>query len=239
MTKNEFLAQLMSELNKNDVADATDVVSEYEQHFAFKMADGYSEAEISAKLGSPADLAAQFEGGKAAAGSRIQKAVTVTGLGFAGLFAGIFFLLLVAWEAILAVFSLSSAVVSVCLIGGFNPYTLIPAMPYWCGAVFGLSFAALAVLAAVGCVYFATFLRQLVRVYGRFHQNVLASASGHAVLPPLAAHPQLPARTNRRLRTVALYALALFAASFVLAMLVAMISSGALGFWHAWGWFVR
>ena len=32
MTKNEFLAQLMNELNKNDVADTADIISEYEQH---------------------------------------------------------------------------------------------------------------------------------------------------------------------------------------------------------------
>lgn len=45
MTRNEFLAQLMSELKKNDVTDAADVVSEYEQHFAFKLADGYSDED--------------------------------------------------------------------------------------------------------------------------------------------------------------------------------------------------
>ena len=83
MTKNEFLTQLMNELNKNDVADTADIISEYEQHFAFKIADGYSEAEIAAKLGTPVDLAAQFESGRAEKYSRIQKAVTIIGLGFA------------------------------------------------------------------------------------------------------------------------------------------------------------
>ena len=239
MTKNEFLTQLMNELNKNDVADTADIISEYEQHFAFKIADGYSEAEIAAKLGTPADLAAQFESGRAEKYSRIQKAVTIIGLGFADFFAGIFFILLFAWEVIVAAFSLASVVVSVCLIGGFNLYSLLPPMPYWCGAVFGLSFAALAVLSAVGCVYFAAFIRQLMRSHSRFHHNVLASVSGRVSLPPLAVHPQFPVRINRRIRTVALYALALFAACFVLAMIVAMVSSGALGFWHAWGWFVR
>ena len=48
------------------------MVSEYEQHFALKQADGFSEEEIAAKLGAPAELAAQFEaadeGGKAPCG---------------------------------------------------------------------------------------------------------------------------------------------------------------------------
>ena len=61
MTKHEFMARLASELRKRNVADAADVTQEYEQHFAFKLADGYSEEEIAAKLGSPEELAAQFE----------------------------------------------------------------------------------------------------------------------------------------------------------------------------------
>ena len=51
MKKDEYLAQLVNELKKNAVADADDIVNEYEQHFAFKMADGFSEDEIAAKLG--------------------------------------------------------------------------------------------------------------------------------------------------------------------------------------------
>ena len=48
MTKHEFMAQLTSELRKRNIADAADVIEEYEQHFAFKLADGYSEEEIAA-----------------------------------------------------------------------------------------------------------------------------------------------------------------------------------------------
>lgn len=239
MTKNEYLAQLMNELKKNDVADAADIVGEYEQHFAFKLADGYSEDEISTKLGDPTELAAQFEGGTVIEKNGARRAITLTGLGITGFFTGIFFALLWAWEVILAAFSLACATAAICLIGGFNPFTLIPPMPYWCGAVFGLSFAALTVLVAAGCVYFAAFIRQLMRSYGRFNHNVLATASGNAALPSLAIYPKLPAKANRLIRTVTLYSLAIFAACFVLAMIVSMISSGALGFWHAWGWFVH
>ena len=64
MTKNEYLSELRSELKKNNVIDMEDIVSEYEQHFAFKLADGYSEEEIAAKLGVPKTIAAQFDGAK-------------------------------------------------------------------------------------------------------------------------------------------------------------------------------
>lgn len=56
MTKNEFMAKLTDELKKRNIEDAADVAEEYEQHFAFKLADGYSEEEIAAKLGDPTAL---------------------------------------------------------------------------------------------------------------------------------------------------------------------------------------
>ncbi len=58
MKKNEFMTKLADELKKRGVEDADDVAAEYEQHFAFKLADGYSEEEIAAKLGDPVALAA-------------------------------------------------------------------------------------------------------------------------------------------------------------------------------------
>ena len=237
MKKDEYLAQLVNELKKNAVADADDIANEYEQHFAFKMADGFSEEEIAAKLGTPAELAAQFESNKNMGNSGGRKITTIIGLVFADIFIGAFFLLLFAWEAIMAAFSLTCAAVAVCLLCELNIYSLIPSMPYWCGAIFGLSLAALAVLAFTGCIYFAAFIRQLMRFYGRFHHNAIAVASDKASLPSLAINPQIPARANRRIRTVALLSLAIFTACFVLAMIVSMISSGAFGFWHVWGWF--
>ena len=62
MNKREYLAQLERELKRNHVPDAGEILNEYAQHFAFKLADGYSEEEISARLGEPAALAAQFDG---------------------------------------------------------------------------------------------------------------------------------------------------------------------------------
>lgn len=71
MTKNEFVTQRTAELHKRNVA--ADVVEEYQQHFSFKLADGYSEEEIAARLGDPVALAAQF--GEAEAGEKRHSAV--------------------------------------------------------------------------------------------------------------------------------------------------------------------
>ena len=75
MTKSEFMTQLASELRKRNVADVADVVDEYEQHFAFKLADGYTDEEIAARLGDPVAVAAQF-GAVAPAGVKHTAALT-------------------------------------------------------------------------------------------------------------------------------------------------------------------
>ena len=240
MKKTEFLNKLNEELKKRNVADAADILEEYEQHFDLKLADGFFEEEIAARLGDPAMLAAQFDEAERAPQKKSgSKPLTVIGLGLADVFAGLFFLLLAGFGIVLAAAALSFGVVAVCLLGGVNIHGLLPAMPYWCGAILALSFAALTVLFVVGCVYYGAFLRQLIRSFGRFQHNALANASGLAVLPPLPISPQFSARTKRRLRIAALIALALFAACFVLSYVVCALSAGSLQFWHVWGWFAN
>ncbi len=239
MTKHEFMAQLASELHKRNVADAADITEEYAQHFAFKLADGYSEEEIAAKLGDPAALAAQFGETDAPKQKSGSKALVIAGLCFADLFAGLFFLLLAGFGLVMAAAVLSFGALTVCLLAGFTISGLIPVMPYWCGAILALSCAALAVLIAIGCVYYAAFLRQLTRSFGRFQHNALATASGEAALPALAINPQFSAKTKRRLRAAALISLALFAACFVLSYVVCALSAGSFQFWHTWGWFLQ
>ena len=238
MKKTEFLNKLNDELKRRNVADAADILEEYEQHFDLKLADGYFEEEIAARLGDPAMLAAQFDETEDAPARKTgSKPLTVIGLGLADVFAGLFFLLLAGFGIVLAAAAPSFGLAAVCLLGRLNIYGLLPAMPYWCGAVLGLSLLALAVLFAVGCVYYAAFLRQLIRSFGRFRHNALANASGLAALPPLPISPQFSAKAKRRMRTAALLSLALFAASFVLAYAVCALSAGSLQFWHVWGWF--
>ena len=237
MTKTEFIAQLDSALRKNGVPDTADIVGEYEEHFAFKMADGYSEEEIAARLGKPAELAAQFEDGGRAVSHGGRKFATGVGLAFTDLFAAMCFALLWAWEAVMIAAALSFAAAAVCLLSGLNIQSLIPAMPYWCGAIWGVSLAALAVLTAVGSIYVAAFIRQLMRGFGRFAHNAMAAASDKPVLPPIPANPRLPVKTRRTLRQLALISLSVFAASFVLGMITSMLSAHAVEFWHAWGWF--
>jgi len=239
MNRNEFIEKLTKKLSENKIGDMEEIVSEYEEHFTYKLADGYSEEEIAAKLGDPEGLALQFVAENKEHKSGALKAFVVTGLVFSHIFAGMFFVLLYAWTAVMAVFSAASAATGACILTGFNPYSLLPPMPYFCGAVFAVSLIALSALSAVGCLYFTSFVRQLMRAYGRYSHNQIASASGKAALPPLAAYPKLPAKKNRNLRRIALFSLTVFAVCAVSGYVLSAVSAGALGFWHAWHWFVR
>lgn len=172
MKKNDFMQRLSDELQKRNVADAADILQEYEAHFAMKMADGYIEEEIAARLGDPTALAAQFDDAEETPEKKGgSKPLVVAGLCFADVFAGLFFILLAAWGLVLAAAALGAAGTAVCLLGKVELGGLLPELPYWCGAMLALTLAALAVLLAAGCVYFCAFLRQLMRSYGRFRKT--------------------------------------------------------------------
>ncbi|NCB73632.1 MAG: DUF1700 domain-containing protein [Clostridia bacterium] len=235
MKKNEFLAQLKNELKKNNAAETEDIILEYEQHFAFKMADGYSEEEIAAKLGEPKAIAAQFdsakdEGGKAAGGGFFLK----LGLGFAAVFEALFYILFLAWDIVLAAAAIAIFVLGGCLVTTLNISALIPYMPFLGSLVFGISVLGLAGIFGVASVYCFAFLRQMIKASVRWHKNMVSASP----LPPLPCNPQFDPKTRRRMRTVLLGALAVFGVFFVLGFVVLALQAGALGFWHHWNWFV-
>lgn len=233
MMTNEFLAQLARALNKKKIADADEIVDEYAQHFACKLADGYSEEEIAAKLGNPAELAEQFaQDGAPAAGGK--NAAAMIGFGVLDVLAALLFAVLAAFGAALTAAALAFAVAGVCLLGNCSPFGFIPAMPRLSQLLFGLLALALAVLFGAGCAYYAAFLRQAARSFARFQHNALA---GQAALPPLPLRPQMSARRNRRLRGIFWAALTAVAVLFVLGITAACIQARAFEFWHAWGWF--
>lgn len=244
MTRDEFMDKLERELAARRVPEPEDILAEYRRHFEYKLADGYSEEETAARLGDPAELAAQFEPGEAESGSgrggsAARAALTWTGLIFADMFVLSFFAVFASWVLAVACTALASGLVGLCLLIPFDlgPWVQLPELPYWCGVLHGLALLALAVLAAAGCGYFARLLAQLWRSYFRFHRNAAAAAAGRPVLPPVPAWPQLGAVRRRRLRRVLIVALAALVVFAAAAMTVSALTAGALEYWHAWGWF--
>ncbi|MGI6622126.1 MAG: DUF1700 domain-containing protein [Acetivibrionales bacterium] len=240
MNRNEFIETLTKKLRENNISDIDEIIAEYEEHFNFKLSDGYSEEEIAALLGNPEEIALQYTPGNVDNKTGGKKAIIITGLVFADIFAGAFFALFFTWIILMGAFTIASATIGMCYIGRFNIYSLIPPVPYyWCGIVYAVMFLSLAVLSGIGTIYCVSYCRQLMRAYGRFHKNCIESASGKAMLPPLHTHPKFSAKTHRMLRGIALIMLAVFAVTFVLAYVLSAIAAGALEFWHEWNWFMK
>lgn len=232
MTKNDYLADLEKALKSNRVDDLTDIMAEYEQHFALKLADGYSEEAIVAKLEKPEILAEQFAqagSGQKKSGNLIVK-IGVLLLSLVAIFSSA---TLFAWVLVIGAFALSALALGICLIASMNPASLIPAMPYTGSLIWGICSIALAVLCAVGTVYSHLYVLQLNKAYFRWAKNNLSSYT----YPPLPLYPQLKAVFRRRLRSTLLLSLAIFGASFVIGFIVLAGSAGGLGFWHIWHWF--
>ena len=234
MTKNEYLDKLKAELKKNNVADMDDIVSEYEQHFAFKLADGYGEEEIAAKLGTPEAVAAQFDGiketGKLKTGAGF---FTKVGLFFVAIFEAMFYLAFLAWNLVLGASSVSLLTLSVSLIGYIHSIGIIPYMPYFGSLLLGICVMGLSGIFGAATVYCFAFLKQMIKASIRWHRNMLGPG-----LPPLPMNPQFKPKTKRALRTFLLASVIVFGVMFVVASGVLMLQAGALGFWHHWNWFV-
>ena len=129
MTKNEFLSTLAAELKRRTIADTDEIVSEYEQHFTFKMADGYSEEEIVAKLGDPVLIAAQFEPA-ASDPDKLRTEWMVRGaFVLVAIPVALFFLMLIVTAVTLMAFAMSFGALAVILFAGIKVYSLVPRMP--------------------------------------------------------------------------------------------------------------
>lgn len=236
MTKTEYLEQLKKELNRLNVGDSEEIVTEYEQHFAFKLADGYSEEEISAKLGAPVSIAAQFaaDGSKQTTGKKGKKAFLVVWLTLLGILEALLDLVFAAFGVVIFAASAAFGAAGVCLMIRFNLAGLIPAMPYFGAILLGVCLLALAVLFFVLGIYCFAFLKQLIRASVRWRKNVLSETA----LPLLPASPQFQPKRRRTLRSVLLFCLVVFGVSFVIGYAVLAWQAGALGFWHVYDWFV-
>ena len=234
MTKLEYLNELKAELNKNAVVDAEEILSEYEQHFLFKLADGFTEEEIAVKLGSAAQIAAQFAGisgeRKIKGGKKFFLVLWLTIIGvFEAMLYGAFFCFVVAMFC----GSLVPAVLGVELIMGLNYMNILPPMPYAGAVIFGITLLSVSVILVIFAIYCLAYLRQMVRASLRWRKNLLSAEA----LPLLPLNPQFKPKTRRALRTILLWAVLIYAIGFVVGYAFLSYYTQAWEFWHALGWF--
>ena len=238
MNKKEFMDKLKNSLLESGISDIDDILNEYEEHFLFKMADGFSEEEVSLKLGEPKELAKQFV--QEAPVIKVKKKnrfFTGLGLGFLDIFVGCIFLVLFIGVIALAAVAISSATAGVLLITKMNIASLLPVMPYKSAVMFSVGLIALAILAFITVVYGFLWFKQLLVSYSRFHKNCMAKASNKAVYPAKATFLQVSGKLKRTLRGTILVSLVIFLVAFIGGYAVSALEAKALEFWHVWEWF--
>lgn len=237
MNQKEFIRLLSKALKDNDVTDITEIIEEYNYHFEYKLMDGYTEEEISTKLGNPIDLANQYESTYVST-HRPNKYLSFVSLGIMNFFALNFLLIIAGWIIISFATSLVSFGIFGVLFVGVTPFEWFPTMPYWCGAIISIWFLSFFVLMIVVTYYSFLYLKQLVKSLSRFNKNTINQVKGTPTLPNIGTTPSLNNKTARIIRKTLQLSLSAFAISIILGYLVCWIVSGNVEFWHAFGWFM-
>ncbi len=233
MNKQEYMLELQKALKKLNIADIDEIIEEYEQHFINKLADGYSQEEITAKLGKPQLIAEQFAE-NADTAKHPAKAVLSIGFGFLDIIFGAVLILLYSWVIVLGAVSVASAMIGADLIFKLHLISYIPFMPYPGALFLGISFFALAALSIVGTVYSHLTICQWARAFIRFQKNVL----NYSPYPNLSLSPNINTKKKRLLRTIIIISLMVFGIAFIVGYITLASYAGSLEFWHVLGWFI-
>ena len=238
MNKAQFLGTLDIELHRAGVADADEVLADYDAHFVRKSLDGYSEAEIARGLGSPQEIASDYrkaEHGETALrdGSGHRLGIRIA-LCFVDLLAVLLLALLFTTSLSIAACGLATLAVGFYMAFGLTLPVSLPYMPPEGRLLLGLTILGLATLLLAGAVWFTLFTKQGTRSFGRWHANLWFGR--HEV--PLPAMPQLRGKPRRILRRIVLFSLILTMLFFSAAYITMAIQAGSLGFWHVWHWFL-
>lgn len=237
MNKQKFLDVLSKDLERNNVDEIDDIIEQYNEHFLRKMADGFSEEEIAAKLGKPEEIAGQYESNHYTSTSKQANKIPIAfGIGFVDIFIVSFFAIVFAWDLILAVLAIAFGALGICLVvspGLITGTTVIPYIPYLPGAVLGIALIALGVISAVLTINCYMLAVKLGVAWLRWQKNVLSGKRN----VPYSVFPLFKNSFKYKLRKVIVIALAIFGVLFVIAFISMVLSSGSLGFWHAWRWF--
>lgn len=234
------MTELEMQLKERNVTDYEDILIEYEQHFLFKLADGYTEDEISARLGDPLVLAAQYTAADQpkSSGSKGIRIAVAFGLFFLNIIAGAAIIAFLAWVIALGASTIGFMITGISLLTGSNPAGLLPDMPRIGAIILGIGILALSALAAMATIYCWRFVLQITKAFWHWNKRCLAMAGNEPVKPSIAVLPQFTPSARRTMRRITSVALFTFAICFIGGYIVLTLRAGSWEFWHVWNWFV-
>lgn len=231
MDKSWFLNELAKELKLKGVDEIDEILSEFEEHFRFKADEGYTEEEIVKKLAAPKNIASEYSAESPAVNQN--KKLKVGAVAAVSPFAAIGYAFLWLSVVVLGAFSLVSFALGFCLLTTLNVGGIIPYMPYLPSFILAFACFGLSLLAAVGFIYYALYVKQWGKVYLRWCSNTIKGGC----LPSYSLHPKVSKKVAHKLKLIAVIALACFLTAFIVGYIVAAIYAGNVEFWHVWNWF--
>lgn len=233
MTKKQYLEELKRELENNNVEEIEDILSEYEEHFAFKAEEGFTEEEIAKKLSSPKDIAKEYASCSVNNG-KSGKTLKVVGLSFLSVPLACVYILM--WASVIALggFAVACLALGVSLITSLNIAGLIPYMPYFPSLVLGIACLGLSVLSAVGTYYMFAYVKQWGKAYIKRCKNVANGVSA----PSASMHPALSKKLSFKLKLFLMIGLVCFVVFFVVGYASLCIAAKSFEPWHVWNWFM-
>jgi len=233
MNRVDFMKLLKSELIKNKVKGIEEILSDFEDHFTFKLEEGLSEEEIVKKIGNPIEIASDYK-------NHLEKEVSSTpfvlklGLAVIDGFMYLFLFFVGMSGVVLSAFALSLVALGCLLVFNLSLFELVPAMPYMSQLLFGIALFGLSLLSIVGVIYVMMYVLQWHRAYQRWRKNVLTNH----LYPSLSLHPQLPKKMVTRLKLGNITGTVVFLLMFIIGYIVSAVTAESLQFWHVWEWFV-
>lgn len=233
MNKNQYLEELRKELKANNVSDIEDIISEYEQHFAFKLEEGATEEEISRKLSSPKEIAREYVKNENINNNKYEKGIKLTGIVFMSIPLFFVYALMFASVIVIGAFSVVSVATGFCLISTINVGGLIPSLPYFPAFILGLSLFSLALLSGVGTFYLFMYIKQWGKIYLRWCFNLINN--NH--YPTISKHPNISKKLSSKLKLIAVICLVIFIVMLTIGYFSLCISAGSLEPWHVYNWF--
>ncbi|MGE5508335.1 MAG: HAAS signaling domain-containing protein [Chitinophagales bacterium] len=188
MIKAEFLTELDRALSGLKYEERRDILADYEEHFRMGLADGKTEAEISAALGQPkaiarayrADYLVEQAAADKSAGNILRAIFAVISLSFFNLvvvlgpFLGLVGVLLGLWAAGIGVTVAGVAAFGASLFAGPFGLVLPGGLAGLLGvALVGTGLASLGVLACLGLWKLTTLFYRLMVSYLKFNLKVI------------------------------------------------------------------
>ena len=155
--------------------------------------------------------------------------VNIIGLVFLDILFAIFMIFILAWIIVLISFVISTFTLSICMFFNINIYDVIPYIPYSCKVIMAISLLSLSVLSLNGTILFINLMRNIFNKYKVFHMNTLSNTN--------YSYEEKILKKHKIIKNISIISMMLFIVFLILSVIISIIISGNIEFWHTWNWF--